>query len=143
MKYAFATLVLIFLAAGAYWYFLSPVVQETSDAPNVNFEWQFEDMGETQYGQPQTKVSLLVSGELNKTFSVGTYALSCSEGKWFTPEEDPAEVAVITCLWGGGGHEIGVFKEGNNYVVKQGDVDEGGAEYNGFRGNFKTLFVIE
>ena len=104
--------------------------------------WSIEHIGYAPNDQskPIMKVSLTVGPPVNKTLPVGTYGLSCTKQE---KTQDPNELTAVVCWWGGGGYEVGVFKEGNTYVVKQGNVDEGTAEIDGFRGNFKTLFEIK
>lgn len=106
-----------------------------------NFSWKIEHLSEDSTS-PTDKVSLVVGGSVNKTFPVDTYKfLACSEQTSF--EKDPNEIAQVICWHGGGGYEIGVFKEGNSYIVKQGGIDEGDAETPGSRSDFKTLFEIK
>ncbi|MEK7068304.1 MAG: hypothetical protein AAB964_00635, partial [Patescibacteria group bacterium] len=49
------------------------------------------------------------------------------------------ELTGAICYSAGGGKEIGVFEEGGTLVLKEGEVEEGGAETPGFRGNFAPL----
>ena len=100
--------------------------------------WQFKEVPEKD-GMPQSEVSIMANGQ---TTVVGTFTGSCSEivGERFT---DANEYYGATCWFAGGGNEIGVFLENDQFVVKVGDVDEGTAESPGFRGNFVTKFEIK
>lgn len=100
------------------------------------YEWQFIDRGEKDY-IPQTEVELLADG---RRHSVGTYNGSCSvvEGEYLE-----YETSKVVCWYAGGGHEIGVFEEPGQVVVRVGEVDEGASGIPGFRGNFKLLKVIQ
>lgn len=95
------------------------------------FTWSFEtnDEGDT----PRTKVTLQHAGE---TKEIGTYNGSCSEIAAENLQEN--QVSGVLCWWAGAGDEIGVFKEGGEYVVKVGVQEESTAESEGFRGNFDT-----
>lgn len=106
-----------------------------ADMYRGGYGWTFVPAG-TEAGTelPLTHVSVKVNG---KDYDLGTHAGSCSA---LSDEQLlPEEVSGVLCWFGGGGNELGVFKEGNGLVIKQGVQDEGDAENGGFRGDFKTI----
>jgi hypothetical protein len=124
-------------------------MQVRFDVPHMKFiavtkeptvSWTFEKSGDQDLS-PQNKVTLTFNG---KNIEVGTYAGLCVPLE--APVGDsgllPGEVSGVLCWWAGGGDEIGVFKEGDGYVVKVGAQDEGDAQSAGFRGDFKTLMKL-
>jgi len=103
------------------------------------FDWTFTVKPEVQ-GMPQTAVQLSSNGHV---YDLGTYTGSCSrigDSSWPLVV---GEVDGAICWYAGGGDEIGIFKEGVNFVVKKGVLDEGSAETPGVRGNFTTLITLE
>jgi hypothetical protein len=102
------------------------------------FSWRFEFRDQEGSLPPSTHVALITGGNL---YDLGRYAGSCTEIK----KENllPDEVAAVLCWWAGGGDEIGVFKEGERYIVKQGIQDEGTAEGGGTRGQFQELVTLQ
>lgn len=102
--------------------------------------WTLEELPENPESLvPQTTVTLFADGSDVYT---GTFTGSCStiDGTSWTLQE--GEVGGVVCWFAGGGNEVGVFSENGDYVVKVGDLDEGGAETPGFRGNFKTIVEL-
>ena len=57
---------------------------------------------------------------------------------------DAKELSKVVCWWGGGGHELGVFVEGEKYLVKERWIQEsGGPEVNASpSGPWKILLEI-
>lgn len=92
------------------------------------YQWRFQDWGDDE--QPQTQVTLVSGGQ---SHIIGTYEGSCAlmEGDYLE-----YEVSKVICWFAGGGHEIGVFEEPGQVVVRVGEVDEGASGIPGFRGNF-------
>lgn len=103
-------------------------------------EWRTLSEPEDTDGTPQTRVVLLADG---REYDAGVYPGSCHSDDPASEHPLPYEKSYIVCWWAGGGYELGVFQEGNAYVLKRGELDEGTAEMAGFRGNFQKLFVIE
>jgi hypothetical protein len=85
---------------------------------------------------PRTTVSIAFGKEVR---AIGTFDGSCSE---MDTDLLPNEESKVVCWFAGGGNEIGVFGESGVRVVKVGDLDEGSAEVDGFRGNFKTVLDL-
>ena len=100
----------------------SPVVRDGS------YQWRLTEWGTDE--KPQTRVALIAGG---KSYTIGTYDGSCAvqEGDYLQYEK-----SKVVCWYAGGGHEIGVFEEPGQIVVRVGDVDEGASGVEGFRGNF-------
>jgi hypothetical protein len=86
-------------------------------------------------------VTLIYNG---KSIAVGTYPCLCAPLDVSTDKNSllAGEISGVLCWWAGSGDEIGIFKEGNGYVVKVGSQDEGDAESPGFRGDFKTVMNL-
>ncbi len=104
----------------------------------LQFSWRFTEIGEdATTGAPRTQVTLKVG---TTSYPSGTYIGSCVEVESGQLSEN--EKAAAMCWFAGGGNEIGVFEEGGRLLVKLGDLDEGSAETDGFRGNFRTLYEI-
>ena len=93
------------------------------------YQWRFVEWGQGEE-RPQTQVTL-VTGD--KSHTIGTYDGSCAvmEGDYLE-----YEVSRVVCWFAGGGHEVGVFEEPGQVVVRVGEVDEGASGIPGFRGNF-------
>lgn len=105
-----------------------------TSAPAVSdgaYQWRFVDWGGDE--KPQTQVSLVYKGH---TYTIGTYDGSCA-----VMQDDylSYEKSKVVCWFAGGGHEVGVFEEPGQTVVRVGDVDEGASGIEGFRGNFTLV----
>ncbi len=101
-------------------------------SPNEGpYQWRFVEWGTDE--MPQTQVALVANG---KSHIIGIYDGSCAvmEGEYLE-----YEVSKVICWFAGGGHEIGVFEEPGQVVVRVGDVDEGASGIPGFRGNFTLV----
>lgn len=102
-----------------------------------NITWSFntqEPVGDIDVTPPQTRVTLKVP---NERLEVGTYNGTCSE---ITEEQLlDNEIHGVICWFAGGGIELGIFNENGKVVLKKGEVDEGSAEEEGFRGDFKLV----
>lgn len=127
--------VAVLLVAGATY----GVLVQTANAPTgktpESYSWTFQDKT-TDQAQPRTQVSIVAEG---KARAVGTYDGSCSE---IDTDLLPFEQSKVVCWFAGGGKEIGLFNEDGQWSVQVGDLDEGSAEIEGFRGNFKTLITF-
>lgn len=135
MKTAAFVIAFILLGAGlSFWY-----IDYHKSASFESYAWDFEALGEDR-GVPRTEVALKVGPDYH---TIGTYAGTCFDMKGSSWVMDADEIAGAICWWAGGGKEIGVYREGDTYVIKAGDLDEGTAETGGFRGNFKTVLEIE
>lgn len=113
----------------------------TATDSTAQWQWQFDPMGETD-GIPKTNVILNNGGT---SYVIGTMDGSCfdiTQSEWQLLT-DEGEFAGAICWWAGGGKEIGVFSDGGRALIKVGDIEEGSAEEEGFRGNFQTLFAID
>ncbi len=95
------------------------------------YQWRFVEWGTGE--RPQTQVTLLEGG---KSHTIGTYDGSCA-----VMDDDylEYEVSKVVCWFAGGGHEVGVFEEPGQVVVRVGEVDEGASGIQGFRGNFTLV----
>lgn len=71
-----------------------------------------------------------------KTYQYENYSGTCNVLK--SDQLLPGEISGVLCWWGGAGQELGIFSEGDTYLLKQGYQDEGDAESPGFRGDFKV-----
>jgi len=136
-KVAIAIIVLALGVAGG-WIWYERTHQRVDVSPVVNeFTWSFIDLGvEASTSMPKTQVSLRVAGV---EVPLGTFDGKCfavAGSQWPLLQD---ELSGAICYWAGGGKEIGVFQQGSNLVLKQGDVDEGDAEHPGTRGNFVPL----
>ena len=104
-------------------------------AGTAAYEWRFSEKGERD-GIPQTQVSLVAKG---KVHVIGTYEGTCAQQEGDYLEY---EVSKAICWYAGGGHEVGVFEEPGQIVVRVGEVDEGTSGIEGFRGNFVLVKTI-
>jgi len=109
----------------------------TETAP-MSFSWRFVTTESEDGLPPRTQVALISNGDV---YDAGAYAGSCAE----IANENllEGEVSAVLCWWAGGGDELGIFKEGDRYVLKRGVQEEPTAEGDGFRGNFQEIAVIE
>ena len=126
---------LIAVILGGVWY---TIFRHETTAPAGTasaYEWRFADRGE-QDGIPQTQVTLVANGRLHV---IGTYQGTCGEQEGDYLEY---ETSKVICWYAGGGHEVGVFEEPGQTVVRVGEVDEGASGIPGFRGNFVLTKTI-
>jgi hypothetical protein len=101
------------------------------------YQWWFADKSQGD-ATPQTQVTLVSGG---KSYVIGTYEGTCAE---MSGDYLQYEKSKVICWFAGGGHEVGVFEEPGQVVVRVGEVDEGASGVPGFRGNFvlaKTLSI--
>lgn len=98
------------------------------------YQWRFLAWGTD--AEPRTQVTLVEGG---KSHTIGTFNGSCA-----VMEDDylPFEVSKVVCWFAGGGHEVGVFEEPGQVVVRVGEVDEGASGVQGFRGNFTLVTTL-
>lgn len=112
--------------------------ENLAEVERQGYGWAFVPDGEeAETGAPMTKVALTVN---NVRRELGRFQGTCSR------REDadllPDEKSAVLCWFAGGGTELGVFEEDGKLVVKQGVVDEGSAEEDGFRGDFRTVLAL-
>ncbi len=95
------------------------------------YQWRFVDWSSDE--KPQTQVTLVTNG--------GAHVIGIYNGSCAVMEDDYVEyeVSKVVCWFAGGGHEIGVFEEPGQVVVRVGEVDEGASGIPGFRGNFTLV----
>lgn len=131
MRRNWGTLVLIAFILAAVWTVVAAHDTQAPLAGGGAYQWRFVDRGSDE--RPQTQVTLVSGG---KTHTIGTYGGSCAvmEGDYLE-----YEVSKVVCWFAGGGHEIGVFEEPGQTVVRVGEVDEGASGIPGFRGNFTLV----
>lgn len=119
----------------------APVQEEqaTTATAEPHFSWRFETDESGDGLAPKTQVALF---DGKNAYDAGTYAGSCSE----IAKENllPGEISGVLCWFAGGGDEIGVFAhEDGGYDLMHGVQEEGTAESEGFRGDFKVIAVIQ
>jgi len=111
------------------------VVPEKTISGVIVVEWQSSVIQEDEFGTPTSVVSVKIDGNMKEIAStVGT----CSESGLELLEN---QISSYLCWWAGGGTEFGVFTERDKLVIKKGIVEEGGADFEGFRGDFEVLEV--
>jgi len=111
------------------------VVPEQTISEVIVVEWQSSVIQEDEFGTPTSVVSISIDGNMKEIAStVGT----CSESGLELLEN---QISSYLCWWAGGGTEFGVFTEGDKLIIKKGIVEEGGADFEGFRGDFEVLEV--
>lgn len=137
-------IVLLLTMAGAVWLIKTPAPSAENTAPTSGkmvFTWNITELGENpDSGAPRTSVTLTSGG---KTYPIGEFDGSCAEIDGTSWPLVEGEKTGVICWWAGGGREAGVFEENGKMVVKLGSLDEGNAEIPGFRGDFRTVHVIE
>ena len=124
-------MVLIAFILAAVW---AVVVAHDTQAPLVGegaYQWSFKDWGSEE--RPQTQVTLVAGGTSR---AIGIYDGSCAV---MDSDYLEYEVSKVVCWFAGGGHEVGVFEEPGQTVVRVGEVDEGASGIPGFRGNFTLV----
>jgi len=114
---------------------------EKPESTDTSIRWEFGLVSEDpETGTPMREVSITYKGERRV---VGTFPGSCSvveDSSW--PLLDN-ELTGVICWWAGGGAEVGVFYEDGKRVVKEGILEEGTAEEQGFRGAFEIAFSLD
>jgi hypothetical protein len=112
----------------------------TQQSGKIVPKWSFESQPQqNEADAPRTKVTLTLG---DKTYDAGTYEGTCSEvgeGASASLPLQENEVAAAFCYYAGAGDEIGIFSEGNGYVLKHGEYQEPSGEGAEFRGNLTTL----
>lgn len=128
----------------------SKMKKESFESPSsTQISWLLEKMGEdTKTGGPLMRVRVNFQGKINQGYDVGTYTGDCFEiakSKWELLEN---EISGVICGWADWGDEIGVFKEGNKFVIKHGTLGAGRPATEdepaipNFRGDFKPLLEM-
>lgn len=90
----------------------------------------------------ETEIKIQINGAEKY---VGKFNGSCanidtiSSSGWSLLEN---EISAVICWFAGGGEEFGLFKENDKLFIKRGQLDEGSAEVEPFRGNFETIMKI-
>jgi hypothetical protein len=119
-------IIAILAVVGGLVYWHDKAVPATSGAGA--YQWKFVEWGGD--AKPQTQVTLVAQG---KSYLIGTYDGTCA----LEPQDYlQYEKSKVVCWFAGGGHEVGVFEEPGQVVVRVGEVDEGAGGVEGFRGNF-------
>lgn len=110
----------------------------SADAYRGGFGWALTPAGTDPDTQAElTRVVLMAD---NRTHDLGVHQGTCAR---IADDQLLAdEVSGVLCWFAGGGDELGVFQEGDRFVVKQGRQDEGDAETGGFRGDFRTIVTL-
>lgn len=123
-------LLIALVAAAGYWVFV-PAGEPATDT----YEWRFSER--MREDVPHTRVTLVAKG---RSYDLGEYRGTCSveEGEYLEYEKSKA-----VCWYAGGGHELGVFEEPGQVVVRAGEIDEGASGIAGVRGNFKLVERIK
>lgn len=126
----------------------SPKSQEAIETTQIS--WLMEKMGEDgKTGAPLMRVRVDFQGKTKQGYDVGTYTGDCFEiakSKWELLEN---EVSGVACGWSDWGDEVGLFKEGDKFLIKRGKLGSGRPATEGepamphFRGDFKTLLEIK
>jgi hypothetical protein len=98
-----------------------------------DIKWSFDKVGDNS-----TKVDVRIHGT---TYDVGTYTGTCTERIKTDLLEN--EISAVLCYFAGSGDEVGIFKDGKDYTIQVGEVQEPSAEGPAFRGNFRMLTVVK
>jgi hypothetical protein len=123
--------VLLAFALAAAWTIAGAGGSPAPAARDGAYQWRFTEWGTA--AKPQTRVVLVADGT---SHDAGTYDGSCAVQAGDYLEY---EASRVVCWHPGGGHEVGVFEEPGQVVVRVGDIDEGASGVEGFRGNFTLL----
>jgi hypothetical protein len=128
-KYTFpiVALILVVLAAGAWFIYQKNINQDNSALLSEQFMWTLTPSTNAT-GSSTTEVALRVAGV---DVPVRTMEGTCTEIAKNNVTLLPGELSGIICLTEGTtGTELGVFKEGDTLILKQGTVN--GTERTGF-----------
>lgn len=116
----------------------------------TQISWLLEKMGEDdRTGAPLMRVRIDFKGKTNIGYDVGTYTGDCFEitkSKWELLEQ---EISGVICGWSDWGDEVGLFKEGDKFVIKHGTLGSGRPAtvdepaIPNIRGDFKPLLEIK
>lgn len=138
------TISILILALGilGVWWLISNVRTDTLSTPTPvasdEVKWSFDEVKENASGLPQTKVTVKVHGE---RYDAGTYSGSCIERS--KEELLEGQISGALCYAAGFGDEVGIFKDGRDYTLQVGEVQESSVEGPEFRGNFRVLTIIK
>jgi hypothetical protein len=110
----------------------------SSQAAPRTFSWRFDTTESDDGLLPRTHVALITNGDV---YNAGMYAGHCSE--ILSENLLQNEISGVLCWWAGAGDELGVFREGDQYILKRGTQEEPTAESEGFRGDFQQIAVIQ
>lgn len=142
MKYAAYIALALLLVAGGYFLFtrnavdMTPSLQDEDNKAGDTVVWESRIVEAGEFDMPQSEVSVRVNSE---KFDLGTVDGSCAESNL---ELLTDEISSYLCWWAGAGTEFGVFREGTALTVRKGVVEEGGADFDGFRGDFETVVTV-
>lgn len=136
------SILILVLAILGVWWLISDVRTDRSSTPTPvvsdEVKWSFDEVGENASGLPQTKITVKVYGE---KYDAGTYSGLCIErGK---EELLEGQISGVLCYAAGFGDEVGIFKDGRDFTLQVGEVQESSAEGPEFRGNFRVLTIIK
>jgi hypothetical protein len=138
------TLVIIVIVLVIWFFARSKEIETSVVAPPITsvetgeIKWFFDKVEENKStGLEQTKVAVKVKG---KEYPAGTYDGTCTERTKVELLEN--EVSGVLCYAAGFGDEVGIFKDGRDFTLQVGEVQEPSAETPEFRGNFRILTVI-
>jgi hypothetical protein len=112
----------------------------TTSAPAPTVIWSLRDKSNPR-DTSALYTAAVVSTETDE-YDLGTLAGICKT----IPDADlkgVGEISAIQCLNAGKGTEVGVFKQGNSYVVKSGSIVKGEAGQPDTRGTFTTLHTLK
>ncbi len=116
----------------------STVVQPGTPVPPPTTIWNFHLRSTDASGQQYTDVTLTAN---DKDYVLGTFVGTCKT----LADSDlkvASEISAIQCLSQGKGDEVGVFKQGNAYVVKKGTIELGVAGKPDTHGTFTVIQTL-
>ena len=143
-KSILGALIIVLIGAGA-WYYTSQqdAASDTQLSGKIVPRWSFESVQSSNEADiPTTKVTLAIG---DKMYDAGTYQGTCAEvgeGASASLPLQENEVSAAFCYYAGAGDEIGIFSEGNRYVLKHGEYQEPSGEGGEFRGNLTTILSL-
>lgn len=133
------------LLVGGSWYLLQPeptpeaepvdlTVADAPQAPTV--VWESTIVREDEFAAPISEVHAIVEGT---RYDLGTSTGSCAE---MTTDLLVNEAGAYVCWFAGAGTEFALFERGGVITLEKGVIEEGSAEYEGYRGDFTVIHTI-
>jgi hypothetical protein len=83
---------------------------DAADANTIYVAWDITDAEPGAFDQPNTSVSLTLTGAAEGSFTVGLFPGSFADGRTMASLQDPNAILTGTLWWAGAGDELAVHR---------------------------------
>jgi len=116
-----------------------PVGSGTAMPSEIVLRWNVTPAKEGEFDQPNATLSLMLSGAVNDTVMVGTYAGSFAKGEQTLPERKSDALLYGMFWWAGAGDEFAIVRaKPDTLEVRHRGIDEQAKP-----GEFETLKTVK